>query len=195
MLKKKRCERLLEIAAVQKWLVGYQDECWWSRLAQPNLHSWSAEQPVRLIQKTKSKTDATPTALCCYGMLQAATGQRWLRFVAGQANGKATIAYLEWLSEVLSKQGHSRLLLIWDNASWHKTHNQAARRERKDGKAALTIIPCWLPVQSPCDSPIEPKWLHGKRAVVEPERILPLSELTERVCAYYQVPALPLLAH
>ena len=43
----------------------------------------------------------------------------------------------------------------------------------------------WLPVQSPWLNPIEPKWLHGKRAIVEPERKLAAGEMIERVHAYY----------
>lgn len=145
---------------------------------------------MRLHQKTNREKDGMPAALYCYGMLQTDHGQMWLRFVTGQVNGKTTLAYLAWLAESLASTGHTHLLLIWD---WHKSkmvkqglkaHNQATRLERKTGKVALTLVPCWLLAQSPCDSPIEPKWLHGKRAVVEPERKLPVAELTERVCAY-----------
>jgi len=25
------------------WVVGFEDECWWSRVAQPTLHSFSEE--------------------------------------------------------------------------------------------------------------------------------------------------------
>jgi hypothetical protein len=34
--------------------------------------------------------------------------------------------------------------------------------------------------------PIEPKWVHGKWAVVEPARVLSITALMQRVCAYYQ---------
>jgi hypothetical protein len=34
-------------------------------------------------------------------------------------------------------------------------------------------------------NPIEPKWVHGKRAVAEPVRLLSTAELMQRVCAYY----------
>ena len=31
------------------WVLGFEDEVWWSRLAQPALHTWAApDQPVRL---------------------------------------------------------------------------------------------------------------------------------------------------
>ena len=31
----------------------------------------------------------------------------------------------------------------------------------------------------------EPKWRHGKRRVVEPDRLLPAAELEQRVCAAF----------
>ncbi len=47
-------------------------------------------------------------------------------------------------------------------------------------------MPCLLPSKSPWLNPIEPKWVHGKRAILEPERLLSGSEVETRVCAYYQ---------
>ncbi|HEY7415118.1 MAG TPA: hypothetical protein VH593_08000 [Ktedonobacteraceae bacterium] len=32
---------------------------------------------------------------------------------------------------------------------------------------------------------IEPKWVHGKRAIVEPARILTEDEIRQRVCDYF----------
>jgi hypothetical protein len=39
-----------------------------------------------------------------------------------------------------------------------------------------------LPTKSPWLNAIEPEWIHGKRKVVEPERLLGAHELAERVC-------------
>lgn len=33
----------------QDWVLGYQDEVWFSRLAQPPLHAWTADKPLRRI--------------------------------------------------------------------------------------------------------------------------------------------------
>ena len=49
----------------------------------------------------------------------------------------------------------------------------------------MRIVVCGLPVKSPWLNPIEPKWVHGKRKVVEPTRLLSAAELEQRVCAYY----------
>jgi hypothetical protein len=41
---------------------------------------------------------------------------------------------------------------------------------------------------------IEPRWAHGKRAVIEPARKLTGAELKQRLCAYYECPLLSPLA-
>jgi hypothetical protein len=52
-------------------------------------------------------------------------------------------------------------------------------------------VPCPLPIKSPWLNPIEPKWVHGKRKVVEPDRVLTARELAERVCAAFACPYEP----
>ena len=39
--------------------------------------------------------------------------------------------------------------------------------------------------QSPWLNRIEPKWVHGKRAIVEPAQLLTAKELRQRVCDYF----------
>jgi hypothetical protein len=51
------------------WVVGFLDECWWSRVAQPNLHSFSEEnEPLRLVEQSLAKDDPDPKAISCYGL-------------------------------------------------------------------------------------------------------------------------------
>src|SRR5579875_893906 len=87
-------------------------------------------------------------------------------------------------------KGKRAWLLIWDNASWHyskivrtwiREHNQQVKTSGK----GVRILPLFLPKQSPWLNPIEPKWVHGKRAVVEPNGLLTAKQLAERICAYY----------
>jgi hypothetical protein len=65
--------------------------------------------------------------------------------------------------------------------SWIRAHN---RRVKWSG-VGVRIVPCPLPIKSPWLNPIEPKWAHGKRRVVEPARLLSANELIERVCAAF----------
>jgi CRISPR/Cas system endoribonuclease Cas6 (RAMP superfamily) len=62
---------LIRVATIHPdWALGFEDEVWWSRVAQPTLHAWSEEQePLRLQELTLSKDDPDPKALACYGLL------------------------------------------------------------------------------------------------------------------------------
>lgn len=173
------------------WALGYVDEVWWSRLAQPNMHSWAGDKPLRLVQKSPDSSDLDPKALACYGAYfpHQHVDQMMLRFVKGRPVSTVTMAFLEWVSARLEAQGKRVWVLLWDNASWHKS--QKVRRwirghnARVKAEGGLRIVVCLLPVQSPWLNPIEPKWLHGKRAIVEPDRTLSAEEVIERVHAYY----------
>jgi hypothetical protein len=179
-------------------VLGFQDETWWSRLAVPALHAWTADEPLRLVERAVSRTDPDPKALACYGLLRADTGQMLLRFVQGRPVSQVTEDYLGWVCERLAAEGKTALLLVWDNASWHvsrrvrawiQTHN---RRVKAGG--GVRIVASFLPVKSPWLNPIEPKWAHGKTAIVEPDRLLTADEVRQRVWDYYRCdPASPLV--
>jgi transposase len=177
------------------WALGFGDEVWWSRLAQPDQHCWTDTGTTTTLQElAPPKGDLDPKALACYGLLvrpqPQAPEQLWLRFVAGRPVSAVTIAFLAWCSTRLAAQGFTALLLIWDNASWHRSqavqhwirqHHQQVKR----GAVGVRLVVCPLPSKSPWLNPIEPKWVHGKRAVSEPDRLLRADELEARVCAYY----------
>lgn len=184
-------DRLIRLAAAHPdWVLGYQDETWWSRLALPALHAWAGEDaPLRLVEREVPKGDPDPKAVSCYGVLRADTGGMWLRFVTGRPVSQVTEDYLGWVCGRLGTEGKKALLLVWDNASWHvskrvrawiRTHNREAKR-----LGGVRIVACYLPVKSPWLNPIEPKWAHGKKAIVEPDRLLTAAEVRDRVRACY----------
>jgi DDE superfamily endonuclease len=188
--KKKARDRLIRLAQSHpEWVLGFQDECWWSRLAQPGLHAWAGGEPLRLSEPADGRADPGPKALACYGLLRGDTGGMLLRFVDGRPVSQVTEDFLAWVCGRLGAEGKRALLLVWDNAAWHvskrvrawiKAHNRRARRE-----GGVRIVACFLPVKSPWLNPIEPKWAHGKRAIVEPDRVLGASEVEARACDYY----------
>jgi transposase len=179
--------------------VGYEDETWWSRLARPARHSWTDGEPLRLVAQSVPKDAPDPKALACYGLLvrppDATTPDAeavWLRFVAGRPVSPLTTAFLEWCCARLAAGGIATLVVVWDNAAWHvsaevrrwlRAHNQRAHRE-----GGVRLVPCFLPTKSPWLNPIEPRWVHGKRCVAEPARLLTARELEERVCAAFNSP-------
>jgi transposase len=174
----------------EEWVLGFMDEVWWSRLAQPHLNSWTEGKPLRLIEREWNKTDTDPKALCCYGLLRADLDQVLLRFVDGRPVSQVTIDFLAWVCGRLAQQGKQVLVLVLDNASWHnsqmvrqwiRSHNALVKRE-----GGVRILKCFLPIKSPWLNPIEPQWVHGKRAIVEPTRTLTAAEVIHRVCTYFE---------
>ncbi len=53
------------------------------------------------------------------------------------------------------------------------------------GRPGVRILACFLPVKGPWLNPIEPKWTHAKRRIVEPDATLSKQELADRVCATF----------
>jgi transposase len=180
------------------WVLGFQDETWWSRYETPNLCTWTEQdQRLRLVEQPVPRKETDPKAVACYGLLVSCPArpddlpeQVWLRFVDGRPVSALTIQYLQWCCDKLEAAGKTALLLIWDNASWHvsravrqwiRDHNRQVKQTAK----GVRILACYLPSKSPWLNPIEPCWAHAKRNVVEPERTLAAEELMERVRAHF----------
>jgi transposase len=187
---------LIRLAASNPdWTVGFEDETWRSRFALPSLHAWNEDgKPPRLVQRSLTKGDPDPKALSCYGLNLPELKKTWLRFVDDRLVSAITARFLSWCSKKLEAAGKKALVLIWDNASWHVSrevrrwivgHN---REVKKGGKRGVRIASCYLPKKSPWLNPIEPKWTHGKRRVVEADGLLGAHELAERVCSAFDCP-------
>ena len=203
--RKARRDRLIRLAEQDEGLLlGFLDEVWWSRLARPTLYAWQdPARPLRLVEQAVAAGDPDPKALACYGLLARSwqqDGKRtealWLRFVDGRPVSAVTIAFLAWCAEQAAALGKRAVLLVWDNASWHESGIvrrwlRAHTRQVKQTGRGVRLIACFLPVKSPWLNPIEPKWLHGKRRVAEPARLLAAGELEDRVCATYGCPHYP----
>ena len=196
---KNRRDRLIDLARGRPgWALGFADEVWFSRLAPPALHTWTAGEPCRLTRHAADRADPEPPALACYGLWLPGRERMLLRFAAGRPVSAATRAFLAWATARLAADGVRVLALVWDNASWHisrevrgwlRDHN---RRAKAEGGCRLLV--CRLPSRSPWLNPIEPRWVHGKRAVVEPARKLAATELKRRLCDHYRCPLLRPLA-
>jgi transposase len=197
--KKARRDRLIRLAqAHPDWLLGFEDEVWWSRLAHPALYAWQDDaHPLRLLEQTVAREDPDPKALACYGLLArcwdagpCCSEDLWLRFVEGRPVSAVTIDFLRWCAARAQERGKRAVLLVWDNASWHdsqivRTRVRQHNRQVKQAGHGVRLVVCYLPTKSPWLNPIEPKWLAGKKRVAEPTRLLSAQELEDRVCAAF----------
>ena len=51
------------------WVLGFQDEVWRSRLAQPHLQTWTDDKPLHWLQNEPDRHDPASKAVACYGLL------------------------------------------------------------------------------------------------------------------------------
>jgi hypothetical protein len=121
-----------------------------------------------------------------------------LRFCDGRPVSATTEDFLDWVCRELGAEGKRVFVLVWDNAAWHVSkrvrgwitrHNRRVSRT----KTGCRIRVCGLPIKAPWLNPIEPEWVHGKRAIVEPGRKLAGDEVRQRACDYYGCPPQPTL--
>jgi transposase len=196
--KKARRDRLIALAARHPdWVLGFEDEVWWSRVAQPRMHAWTDGPPMKVQLLKAEGDDPDPDAICCYGLLRNDTGRVIVRFVQDRPVGDITIQFLSWACEAVAKEGKKVLIIVWDEASWHRAdavagwvrgHNEHARQAR-----GVKLVICELPVASPWLNNIEPCWTHAKKAIMEPDRKLTAQEITGRVCDHFGCELLPYL--
>jgi hypothetical protein len=116
-------------------------------------------------------------------------GNVLLRCVNGRPVSHVTTALLAWVCARLARERKRGLGLIWDNASWPLSQEvrtwmrQPNHRVKRDG--GVRLLACRLPIKRPWRNPIEPPWVHSKRAIVAPDRLLTATEVMRRVYTYF----------
>src|SRR5215207_6556427 len=104
-------------------------------------------------------------------------------------------------NDALSRVERAKARSRWQEGSRsHLGQRQLARLQRgealarfpqprvKESGEGVRIVGCLLPKQSPWLNAIEPKWIHGKRKVVEADGLLGTYELADRVCKVFDCP-------
>lgn len=178
-------DRLIRMApAHPDWLLGFEDEVWWSRLAHPALRAWADDdRPPRLVEQAVTRDDPDPKAVACYGLLtrawDSARQRREDRLPllvrpAGADPGQARRP---------ARLGQRLLARLADRPALAPGAQPRGQADRRPSARLL--------VKSPWLNPIEPKWPHGKRKVLEPDRLLSAADLVERVCSAFGCPHEP----
>jgi transposase len=196
--KKARRDRLIRLAAQHPdWVLGFEDEVWWSRLARPSLSAWTDGPPLKIQLLKADEADRDPDAIACYGFLRSDSHKVVVRFVEGRPLADVTIQFLDWLCLSVAKERKRVLVVVWDDASWHTAcavsswvgeHNQHAGHGSK-----VRVVICELPVASPWLNNIEPCYKHAKKVILEPDRKLTAQETVSRVCEHFGCELLPYL--
>jgi hypothetical protein len=98
---------------------------------------------------------------------------------------------MNWLLRMATRAGKRRLAVIWDNAPFHISNilmRWMRRYNRWAGKHGRTrIVPYRPPVASPWLDPIEPHWLHCKRAVYSVDHNPTIKEIGHAIDDYFGV--------
>jgi hypothetical protein len=196
--KKAERDRLITLASKQPdWVLGFEDEVWWSRLARPTLNAWTDGPPLKVQLLKGDRDDPDPDAIACYGILRNDTHKVAVRFVENRPLADVTIQFVDWICWSIAKEGKKRLIVVWDDASWHtadsvsswvREHNKCAKRE-----GGVKVVICELPVASPWLNNIEPTYQHAKKVILEPDRKLTAQETVTRVCEHFECDLLPYL--
>jgi hypothetical protein len=115
-------------------------------------------------------------------------------FSAGQPDSEQTWVFIIALSAIARQEGKRAEVIIWDNTSWHnsqrleswiRSYNQAAKPVGEP-----RLITHLLPLKSPWLDPSEPRWVHARRGVCEPNSDLSPVELRRRLCCHFRTEAL-----
>jgi transposase len=195
-VKKARRDRLIRLAAQHPdWVLGFEDEVWWSRLARPSLHAWTDGKPLKVQLLCPDDNDPDPDAIACYGLLRPDTRKVVCRFIEDRPLAGLTIQFLDRICWGVAREGKKVLIVVWDEASWHtadtvslwvREHNQRAKQSN-----GVKLVICELPVASPWLNNIEPCWKHAKKAILDPDRKLTAQETVSRVCEHFGCDLLP----
>lgn len=147
---------------------------------------------MRLVERQAGPDE--PKALACYGAVRHDHDQVYLSCCDGQPDSHKTLVFVLALLDIARRDGKRVVIILWDNASWHKSkqvrhwiraHNQQAKRQ-----GDVRLLAFRLPTKSPWLNPMEPRWVHAKRQVCEPVGDLSVCELQRRLYAHFETEAL-----
>jgi hypothetical protein len=151
------------------------------RCATPSMSS-TIEGPGDALGARSSRPKRTREA---FDQQSSAEALRQMLHRSGREFGYDTraLGLLRWPQRLPSRRGFYPEICR-EVRRWLGSHN----REVKESAEGVRIISCLVPKQSPWLNAIEPKWVDGKRKVVEPYRLLGAYELAERACRVFGCP-------
>ena len=152
------------------------------------MYVWSMDQALRLVQREPKENEPHP-ALACFGAVRKDIQAMYLYFSDGQLNSEQVWVFIMGLLAVARAGAKRVVVMIWDQAGWHLSKRlcQWMRAYNHQAKQCgePRLLTYLLPVKSLWLNPIEPRWMHAKRGVCEPDGDLLSLELIRRLCAHF----------
>jgi len=168
-------------------MLVYQDESWFSGTPKAvGGYAPAGQTPARRLAKPAHKCKG---AWGLYAVYETLTG-RVQRHYAPRCNQTQVRAHLEALLSQYQASGQRVLVVIWDNASWHKGkalrrwYHQYNQQAKRAGKIRLLLV--HLPSRSPWLNPIEPVFGQAKRRIVGRRLIAQPSVLKRKTESYFK---------
>jgi len=101
---------------------------------------------VRLLEKDPGRDDPEPKAVACYGIYVPELQRTWIRFMDGRPVSSITTRFLDYCIQKLAAAGKEALLLIWDDACWHKAMRSEIGSPLTTGRSKPLGAECgWCP--------------------------------------------------
>jgi hypothetical protein len=160
--------------------LGCQADVWWRRLAQPSRSAWPEAKPLRRVEKEAPQAATDRQALAGDGLLLPPMDTLRWRFVTGRPVSHGTGDARAWLAARMAEANKKAWRRLWEHASWprrkivRKWLTAPTQRVKRAGGCRWLV--CQRPSQRPWRHPMAPRWVHGKRAMMAPTRLLTAQE-------------------
>jgi len=181
-LRKSQRDRLWALArAAPDGAAVWLDESWFTRWPY-RYWTWAHKGDLPLVaQRWNEEVDTT----ALFAALDDETQEAFLRWADGQPNSERMIQFLEELMTHWTQKGKRFIVLFWDKASFHTSHqtrnwireyNQRAKQEH-----LTRLIVCKLPTRSPWLMPLESVFGWTKHQVLGKRLFETVAELQKAV--------------
>jgi len=127
-------------------------------------------------QYPKIEVTSTRKKRCIYGFLNLLTGQE-SAFKTEGANSKFTIEALEKIGQIYQKK---RMVILWDNASWHRSQELKAFLSQTRYNFHFIHFPPY----APDENPQEHVWKAGRAQVSHNQYIPNIDVVTNDFVSY-----------
>lgn len=185
-LRKSQRDRLWALArAAPDGAAVWLDESWFTRWPY-RYWAWAHKDDLpRVAQRWNEEVDTT----ALFAAVDDETQEAFLRWADGQPNSERMIQFLEALMAHWTQKGKRFIVLFWDKASFHTSHQTRnwirAYNQRAKQEQLTRLIVCKLPTRSPWLMPLESVFGWTKHQVLGNRLFETIVELQKAVESHF----------